>query len=313
MAAKNSWRTDPKLQNIVYKVRLHQGSYKHYTFDGTILRRKGKVVIGIDQNIKRRILHHFHNTMMGEHSGDDLTYRRIKDQFYWKGLQKEVKKWVQECITCQKNKPLLQMSAGLLQPLSIPDRAWKSISVDFIVSLPKSIGMTVIFVVCDRFTKYAHFTPLAAKVGQVFLDTVVKLHGCPSKIISERDSIFISAFWTELMKQHEVKLLRSTAFHPQTNGQTEALNKALEGYLRCVTGDLPKKWTKHLSSTELWYNTKFHTTTKMSRFEALYGYPPSMPNVAMQDDSLVKVVAYTMRTREQIAKLLQDNLHKVET
>ena len=148
------------------------------------------------------------------------------------------------------------MPVGLLQPLSIPNMAWKSISMDSIFGLPKSNGMTVIFVVCDRLTKYAHFLPLAhlfgvAKVAQLFMDNIVKLHGWSSEIILDRDSIFMSAFWTELMKKHTVKLLRSTAFHPQTDGQTEALNKALEVYLRCVTGDLPKKWSEYLSSTKL--------------------------------------------------------------
>ena len=171
-------------------------------------------------------------------------------------MQKAVKKWVQECITCQQNKPLLRMPVGLLQPLFIPDRAWKSISMDFIVGLPKSNGMTVIFVVCDRLTKYAYFLPLAhpfggAKVAQLFMDNIVRLQGWPSEIISDGGTIFMSAFWMELMKKHVGKLLQSTAFHPQTDGQTEALNKALEVYLRCVTGDLPKKWSEYLSSTKL--------------------------------------------------------------
>ena len=123
MEAKDSWKTDTKLQKIVDKIRINQGSYKQYTFDGTFLRRKGKVVIRADLQMKERILHHYHNTVTGGHSGDDLTYRRIKEQFYWKGLQKEVRKWVLECRICQKNKPLLQMPTGLLQPLSIPDKA----------------------------------------------------------------------------------------------------------------------------------------------------------------------------------------------
>ena len=101
------------LQKIVDKIRLCQQPYKQYTFDDQFLRRKGKVVIGANSALRTKILH-FHNFVIGGHSGDDLTYRRIKDQFYWKGLQKAVKKWVQECITCQQNKPLLRMPAGLL-------------------------------------------------------------------------------------------------------------------------------------------------------------------------------------------------------
>jgi len=183
MEAKDSCKTDPKLQKIVDKVRLHKGSYKHYTFDGIILRKKGKVVIGADPNIKRRILHHFHNTMMGDHLGDDLTCR---DQFYWKGLQKEVKTWVRECMICQKKTSRYYKCLHGYYNHSILDRTWKSISVGFVVGLPKSNGMTIIFVVCDRFMKYAHFTPLvhpfgAAKVGQgffFFLFFLIRLLNC---------------------------------------------------------------------------------------------------------------------------------------
>jgi hypothetical protein len=170
--------------------------------------------------------------------------------------------------------------------------------MDFIVGLPKSNGMSVIFVVIDRMTKYAHFFPLshpysAAKVASVFMDNIVKLHGWPSEIISDRDSIFMSSFWTELMKTHGVKLLKSTAFHPQTDGQTENVNKSLEAYLRCVCGVLSIQWTTHLALAKLWYNTKFHIGIQMTPFEALYGYPPTIPNLVYNNDIMIEEVDYT--------------------
>ena len=109
--------------------------------------------------------------------------------------------------------------AGLLQPLPIPTQAWQCLAIDFIVGLPKSNGKTIILVVIDRYTKYAYFVALrhpinAAKIAQVFIDTIVKLHEWPSEIVSDRDPIFMSKFWSELFKLHGVKLLKSTAFHP---------------------------------------------------------------------------------------------------
>ena len=208
-------------------------------------------------------------------------------------------------------------SASLLQPLLVPTQAWQCLAMDFIVGLPKSNGKTIILVVVDRYTKYAHFVALrhpinATKIAQVFIDTIVKLHGWPSEIVSDRDSIFMSKFWSKLFKLHGVKFLKSTAFHPQTDGQSEALNKVLEGYLRCATGEMPSKWSEFLSYAESWYNTKFHSATKMTPFEALYGYKPINNNPLMAGDTTIEAVDYTIRTREEIATILHKNLRKAQ-
>ncbi|GKF02549.1 ty3-gypsy retrotransposon protein [Tanacetum coccineum] len=141
-----------------------------------------------------------------------------------------------------------------------------SISMDFIEGLPKSQGKNVIFVVVDRLSKYAHFIALshpftAHQVAQAFLDNVYKLHGMPESIESDRDKVFLGNFLTDLFKLLQVQLLRSTSYHPRTDGQTEVVNRCLEGYLRCMTDEHPKEWAKWLSLAELWYNSNFHTTT----------------------------------------------------
>lgn len=168
---------------------------------------------------------------------------------------------------------------GLLQPLPIPSEAWTSVGIDFITGLPKSDGKEVIMVVVDRLTKYAHFLPLshpytALTVAQAFLENVYKHHGLPTSIITDRDPIFTSRFWQELMNLIGIKLNMSSAYHPQSDGQTERVNQCLENYLRSMLIAQPQRWTKWLSLAQWWYNSNFHSSLKTSLFQALYGDPP---------------------------------------
>jgi transposase InsO family protein len=150
---------------------------------------------------------------------------------------------------------------------------------DFIEGLPKSNQYSVIMVVVDRFTKYAHFIPVShpynvTKIANLFSQNVMKLHGLPNNIVSDRDPTFTIKFWRELFQIQGVKLLMSTTYHPQTDGQTEATNKTLEGYLRCYVGDNPKGWSNWLTMAEYCNNTSYHSSLKSTPFEATYGYPP---------------------------------------
>jgi transposase InsO family protein len=207
------------------------------------------------------------------------TFSRIKREFYWPGLRAAVRTFVRECDVCQRNKSETLHPAGLLQPLPIPDRIWTEISMDFVEGLPSSLGRNVIMVVVDRLSKYAHFVALthpytASTVARVFMDNSFKLHGMPNTIVSDRDRIFTSNFWQEIFKLSGTELLMSSAYHPQTDGQTEIMNKRLEGYLRSFSGDRPKDWVKWLALAEWAYNTSTHTSTKLSPFEVVYGQPP---------------------------------------
>jgi hypothetical protein len=194
--------------------------------------------------------------------------------------------------------------------------------MDFIEGLPLSDGANTILVVVDRLTKYAHFLPLrhpytATSVSKLFIDNIVKLHGVPATIVSDRDKIFTSHFWRELVKALGTKLNYSTAYHPQTDGQSERVNQCLEQYLRCAVQDNPRQWRKWLGLAEFWYNSSFHTALGCSPFKALYKLEPNfggMPNLASHTDSSATDTAleYQAQTELLRAQLLHAQ-HRMKT
>ena len=137
----------------------------------------------------------------------------------------------------------------------------------------------MVLVVVDRLTKFIHFVPLshpytAVKVATLYLHYVFKLHGMLASIVSDRDPVFTSHFWQELMRLQGVQLAMSSAYHPQSYGQTKVVNKSLEHYLRAFKVDRLHSWVDWVPLAEFWFNTNFHISTKLTPFEALFGYPP---------------------------------------
>lgn len=229
-----------------------------------------------------------HNSALGGHLGAPATLQRISSMFYWPNMKSDVLSMVQHCLNCQKAKPDRSRYPGLLQPLPVPTSSWDVISMDFIEGLPQSGNANAILVVIDKFTKFAHFLLLkhpytASTVAKLFMDSVYKLHGLPSAIISDRDKIFTSNFWKQLFQLTRTKLRLSTAYHPQTDGQTERLNQCLETCLCCFVNACPSKWSNWLSLAEYWYNTSHHSALGRSPFEVLYSYVPKHFGLTVDD------------------------------
>jgi transposase InsO family protein len=156
---------------------------------------------------------------------------------------------------------------------------WDIISMDFIEGLPQSGRYNCILVVIDSFSKFGHFIPLrhpftALTMAEAFLDTYYRLHGLPESIISDRDRVFTSTFWRELFCLTDTQLRMSTAYHPQTDGQTERVNQSIECFLRCFIHAHPTRWAKWLPLCEFWYNTNWHSSLGKSPFEVVYGRQP---------------------------------------
>jgi hypothetical protein len=155
------------------------------------------------------------------------------------GIKQDAHDFVVEFDVCQCNKGETVKYPGTLQPLLIPPTIWWDISMDFIIGLPKLGNKSIIMVVFDHLSKYAHLCALqhpftASTVAQLFMDQVFKLHGMPLSIVSSHDPTFTSNFWQELFKLQGTQLHLSIAYYPQTDGQTEVVNKCLETYLRCL-------------------------------------------------------------------------------
>jgi len=198
-----------------------------------------------NNNLVRVILQEYHDGALGGHSGIAKTWARISSQFYWPNMKKQIREYVLNCTICQQAKTTNTLLVGLLHPLPIPSQVWEDISMNFIISLPPAKGHLFIMVVVDRLTKFAHFVPLKhdfdnKSVADAFVQHIVKLHGFPKSIVSNRDKIFISKFWKQLFSLQGTHLAMSSVYHPQIDGQTEIINKHLEMYLRCFYHDNPK-------------------------------------------------------------------------
>lgn len=199
-------------------------------------------------------------------------------------MSNDVIKFVHQCVICQKNKPLNIKKSGLMMPLPILSKVWNDISMDFITHLPKIQGKTMVLVVIDRLSKYAHFEALlpkfnASTAAYLFIKLVVKLHGIPNSIVSDRDATFTSRFWTKLHKKvvsHYILYLFITL---KVMEKTEVTNRRLKMYLRSFCYDNPQKRLKLLHWYELSYNTNYHARLGMTPFQVLYGRePPILSN-----------------------------------
>jgi IS30 family transposase len=204
-------------------------------------------------------------------------YQDLKGNFWWSNMKVDIAKYVSECDTCSRIKASHLKTAGTLQPLPIPSWKWDDISIDFIVGLPLTYrNHDSIWVVVDRLTKTAHFiavnsTYSTKDYAEIYLDCVVRLHGIPKTIISDRGPQFICHFWEQLHKSLGTKLIRSSAYHPQTDGQTERVNQIVEDMLRACIIHFDKSSDKCLALAEFSYNNSYQASLKMAPFEALNG------------------------------------------
>ncbi|KAG8087040.1 hypothetical protein GUJ93_ZPchr0010g8809 [Zizania palustris] len=302
----NSYVVDTKAQDLMRELAITGKNEQGYELVHGLIKHNGKIWIGANSSLQTKLIAAFHSSAVGGHSGMQATYQRLHRLFTWPGLKGAVQDFIRQCSICQQAKHEHCNSPGLLQPLPIPQDSWQDITMDFVEGLPASEGFNCILVIVDRFSKFAHFLPLkhpfsAPQVARVFLDRIVSIYGLPKTIVSDRDKVFTSHFWQNLFDRLQVPLQLSTAYHPQTDGQTERVNQCLEMYLRSATSVSPHRWGQWLPLAQYWYNTCYHTALQCSPYKVLFGRDPSyafLPAlVPRSEDGL---------TTSDVEQLLQD-------
>ncbi|GJX75352.1 reverse transcriptase domain-containing protein [Tanacetum coccineum] len=226
--------------------------------------------------VRTKIMDEAHKTRYSVHPGADKMYYDLRDMYWWPGMKKEIAIYVSKCLTCAKVKAEHQRPSGLLQQPEIPEWKWEKIAMDFITKLPRSSsGHDAIWVIVDRLTKSAHFLAIREdysmeKLARLYIDEIVARHGVPTSIISDRDGRFTSRFWQTMQKALGTRLDMSTAYHPQTDGQSERTIQTLEDMLRACVIDFGGSWNIHLPLAEFSYNNSYHSSIRCAPFEALY-------------------------------------------
>ncbi|KAI3762710.1 hypothetical protein L1987_53151 [Smallanthus sonchifolius] len=227
--------------------------------------------------LRAKILDKAHKSRYSIHPGENKMYQDLKKEYWWPGMKNDVTEYVSKCLTCSPVKVEHQKPCGKMQPLPIPEWKWEEITMDFITKLPRTTkGNDTIWVIVDRLTKCAHFLPIreassSEKLVEKFIKEIVTRHGMPLSIVSDRNTRFTSTFWKKFNEAMGTRLTISTAYYPQTDGQSERTIQTLEDMLRACIIDFGGSWDSHLPLAEFSYNNSYHSTIGMLLFKMLYG------------------------------------------
>ncbi|KAJ0494986.1 putative nucleotidyltransferase, Ribonuclease H [Helianthus annuus] len=265
-------------------------------------------------DLRTLLMDEAHKSRYSIHPGSDKMYKDLRTQYWWPGMKKDIALYVSKCLTCLKVKAEHQRPSGLLEQPEIPVWKWENITMDLITKLPRTKkGHDAIWVVVDRLTKSAHFLPIredysADRLAQIYVDEIVARHGVPLSIISDRDARFTSHFWRTMQSAMGSQLNLSTAYHPQTDGQSERTIQTLEDMLRACVIDFGGSWDSHLPLIEFSYNNSYHSSINMAPFEALYGRKCRSP-VCWNEIGEAQLTgpALILETTEKVKKV-RDNL-----
>ena len=322
-------RTDQSAQDVITAiaagapdVRTPAGKLKL----GNAIHEHGLVLIGgkiwVPPPSVVEVIREVHDQQSTGHPGRAKTFEHVRKVFYWRGMTADINRYINNCHACRRAKAPRDKKFGLLEPLPVPEQRWKDIAIDFIVELPESEGCNAILSVTDRLTKMRHFIPCRAgqrgtsaeETAKLMYRHVYKLHGLPDTIVSDRGTQFVSAFWVAYCKILSIKRKLSTAYHPETDGQSERSNQWLEEYLRLFISYDQKDWVPWLPCAEFSHNAAESATTRMSPFFANYGYEPRMSfSFDHNLESTDQQQARAHRSAEDVSRRLQRILERARS
>ncbi|GJU58485.1 putative reverse transcriptase domain-containing protein [Tanacetum coccineum] len=268
-AQEEAYDESARLQKGIYEMIEHRSD--------RVLCYLDRIWVPLKGDVRTLIMDEAHKSKYSVHPGADKMYYDLRDRYWWPGMKKDIAVYVSRCLTCLKVKAEHQRPSGLLQQPEIPEWKWEGIAMDFVTKLPRtSSGHDTIWVIVDRLTKSAHFLPMREdykmdRLARLYLNEIVARHGVPISIISDRDSRFTSRFWQSMQEALGTRLDMSTAYHPQTDGQSERTIQTLEDMLRACVLDFEGSWDVHLPLVEFSYNNSYHSSVRCAPFEALYG------------------------------------------
>lgn len=298
---KSESATDTHLQSREHRTYEKHAGY--WTYQGRIV---------VPASMQLEIVREHHSNVVSGHFSWSKTLDLVSRQFWWPKMRETVQTFVQSCASCQHNKASNQRPYGLLHPLEIPDTRWHTITMDFVTDLPKTpAGHTAILVFVDKLTKYVHLVPTtmsctAEEVSRLFLAHVFQYHGMPKVLISDRDPRFTSAFWRAFCKRLHIHPRYSTAFHPQTDGQTERTNRVLEEVLRHFLDGDHASWEELLPLISFAINNAKSSSTGETPFFLNHGTHPETPM------SLGIPVQGPLPALEQVFRDLESTLTRIK-
>jgi transposase InsO family protein len=252
-----------------------------------LVQQEQRVPAYVPKELEQEVISSHHDDPLHGHPGITRTIELIKRHYEFPNMKDKVSKFIKQCVSCQQNKHSTHAKYGEAQAMEPPTAPWTNITMDFVTQLPVSKDPVTnyvydsIFVVVDRFTKAAEFVPFrhsytAEQLARVFLDRIVRHHGIPESIVSDRDKLFTSNYWTTLLAAIGTKKKLSTAYHPQTDGQTERVNQTMETYLRIYCNQQQDNWVSLLPMAQIAYNNKLSEATGVTPFFANHGRHPNL-------------------------------------